>query len=504
MPSVSVETADLREVTADLLVVGVFKGGIEGPGAQQALDALGLDRFPVTPDFRGDIGQSLLLAAPGTSAGGVLLVGLGRMDEADPTRLRRAAGEAARAGSGAVRIATTLALLGASPPAVEAVAEGFLLGAPAGRPLARKADSEAAKTEEIIILVPSGTLAAARDAAAHAAITSRAAVAARELVNLPPDRKRPPDLARALAQLGGRACEVRVRDERELAAEGFGGLLGVGRGSSAPPRLVELTYTPPDPLGSVVLAGKGITFDTGGLNLKRGDSITAMKSDMAGAAAIAAVCGVLGDLDVRLRVTGLCPLAENMPGADAQRPDDVLVAHGGTSVEIRDTDAEGRLVLADALSYGASLGPDAMVDLATLTGSAVSAVGPYAGAIMSTDDDLREALCGAAAVAGEDLWPLPLWPALERFLDSPIADVNNTGDDHGAGSVMGGLFLRRFTRGLPWAHLDIAGPAFLAPELASGELPAGGTGFGVRTLLAWLERRMRPFDQEGTSHIARM
>lgn len=489
MPGVSVEAADLSEVSADLLVVGVFKGGIEGPGAQQALHALRLDRFPVTPEFRGDNRQTLLLAAPGTSAGGVLLVGLGRMDEADPARLRQAAGEAARAGRGAVRIVTTLALIGAGPEAVEAVAEGFLLGAPAGRRFARRSDPEVARTEEVVILVPSGTLEAARKAAAHATIASRAAIEARELVNLPPDRKRPPDLADAIARLGGASCDARIRDERELAADGFGGLLQVGRGSAAPPRLVELTYSPTDPLGSVVLAGKGITFDTGGLNLKRGDSITTMKSDMAGAAAVAAVCSVLDDLDVRLRVTGLCPLAENMPGGDAQRPDDILVAHGGTAVEVRDTDAEGRLVLADALEYGASLAPDALVDIATLTGAAVSAVGPYAGAIMGSDDDLVEALCGAAAVAGEDLWPLPLWPALDRFLDSPVADVNNTGDDHGAGSIMGGLFLRRFTRSVPWAHLDIAGPAFLAPELACGELPAGGTGFGVRTLLAWLERR---------------
>jgi leucyl aminopeptidase len=252
---------------------------------------------------------------------------------------------------------------------------------------------------------------------------------------------------------------------------------------------VELTYTPPDPLGSVVLIGKGITFDTGGLNLKRGSSITWMKSDMAGAAAVAAACSVLQDLDVRLRVTGLCALAENMPGGDAQRPDDVLVTYGGTSVEVRDTDAEGRLVLADALDLASTSEPDAIVDLATLTGAAVTALGPYAGAVMGNDQELVGALRGAASLVGEDLWPLPLWPALERFLDTPIADINNTGDEHGAGSIMGGLFLQRFTHGISWAHLDIAGPAFLPPELAWGHLPPGATGFGVRTLLAWLERR---------------
>ncbi len=487
--SVTVASADPREVAADLLVVGVFKGGIEGPGAQLVLEGLGLERFPVTPGFRGDIGQSLLLAAPGAAAAAVLLVGLGRMDESDPERLRRAAGEAARAGCGARRVVTTLAQVGAGPASVEAVAEGFCLGAPVSRRLATRPDPRASRISEVVILVPSAGLEAARRAVAHAVVTSRATLAARELVNLPPDRKRPPALAQAVAELAGTACEVRIRDESELAEEGFGGLLAVGRGSAAPPRLAQFTYSPADPLGSVVLAGKGITFDTGGINLKRGSSITAMKSDMAGAAAVAAACSVLADLDIRLAVTGLCPLAENMPGGDAQRPDDVLVAHGGTTVEVRDTDAEGRLVLADVLDLGASLEPDAMVDLATLTGAAVTAVGPYAGAVMGSDSDLVDALCGAAAVAGEDLWPLPLWPSLDRFLDTPVADVNNTGDEHGAGSIMGGLFLRRFTRGVPWAHLDIAGPAFLDPKLAHGYLPAGATGFGVRTVLAWLERR---------------
>jgi leucyl aminopeptidase len=490
VPSVIVETADPREVPADLLVVGVFKGGIEGPGAQQALDGLGLERFPVTPGFRGDIGQSLLLAAPGAAARAILLVGLGRMDAVDPERLRQAAGEAARAGRGARRVVTTLAQVSPSPAAVEAVAEGFLLGAPVGRPLASRPDRDASRTAEVVVLVPSSGSEAARRAVAHATTTSRATTAARDLVNLPPDRKRPPALAAALAELAGTSCEVRVRDGEELREGGFGGLLAVGRGSSAPPRLVELRYTPPDPLGAVVLVGKGITFDTGGLSLKRGlTALATMKSDMAGAAAVAATCAVLGELGVRLQVTGLCPLAENMPGGDAQRPDDVLTAHGGTTVEVRDTDAEGRLVLADALDLGASTQPDAMVDLATLTGAAIKAVGPFAGAVMGSDDDLVRALTDAAAVAGEDLWPLPLWAALERFLDSPVADLNNTADEHGAGAIMGGLFLRRFTRGVPWAHLDIAGPAFLDPELAHGYLPAGGTGFGVRTLLAWLERR---------------
>lgn len=490
MPTVLAQTDDPRQVEADLLVLPVFKGGIDGPGAQLVLEALGLDQFPVTPSFRGDIGQSLKLAAPGIAAHGVLLVGLGRMDEVDPERLRQAAGVAASQSRGLPRVATTLPQVDLGRAAVEGVAEGFLLGAQGNGRFQTAEDPAGKGPDEIIVLVPSGSVEEARSAAAHAAVTTRATLAVRDLVNLPPDRKRPPELARLLGDLAGPSCEVRIRDESELAAEGFGGLLAVGQGSSSPPRLVELRYQPEDPLGSVVLVGKGITFDTGGISLKRGlKSMATMKSDMAGAAAVAGVCSALGELGVRLTVTGLCPLAENMPSGDAQRPGDIYTAHGGRTVEVRDTDAEGRLVVADALDYGAGLEPEAMVDLATLTGSAVEALGPYAGAIMGSDPDLVTALLAAAGVAGEDLWQLPLWPSLDRFLDSDLADVNNTGDDAGAGSIAGALFLRRFTRDIPWAHLDIAGPAFLAPELAHGYLPSGGTGFGVRTLLAWLEPR---------------
>jgi len=490
---VTAEAADPREVRADLLVVPVFKGGIEGPGAALALAALGLEDLPITPQFRGDIGQHLLIAGPGDAGAGlacrgVLLVGLGRMDETEPPRLRRAAGVAAAAAAGVERVATTLAEVHSTSAAVEAVAEGFLLGA--YRDQRFKTDPEVVRLAEVVILVPSSRLAQARRAVRRADVYARATCAARDLVNLPPDRKRPPDLARKVADLAGACCDAEVVEEAALAEGGFGGLLAVGAGSTAPPRLVELRYRPANPLGHVVLVGKGITFDSGGLSLKREGGMDEMKSDMAGAAAVAAACSALDDIGVRLDVTGLLCLAENMPDGTAQRPGDVVTVHGGQTVEVLDTDAEGRLVLADGLDYGAALGPDAMVDLATLTGSAITAVGRYAAPLMGTDEDLVTSLRQAAEVAGEDVWPLPLWGSLEHLLDSPVADCNNTGDGAGGGAIIGGLFLRRFTADVPWAHLDIAGPAFLPRSLAGGHLPAGGTGFGVRTLLAWLERRV--------------
>ncbi len=478
---------DPLDVEVDVLVIPAFKGGIEGPGVQRVLAAAGLQDLPRTPEFRGDIGQTLLLSAGGTRARSLCLVGLGRMDATDGERLRQAAAVSAAAAAHATSLATTLPQVHASAAVTQAVAEGLLLGSYQDRRFTTR--GEASKLRSATLLVASSQLGPARAALTRARRYAAATYAARDLVNLPPDRKRPAELAERIRELNAEACAVEILDEHALAAGGYGGVLGVGRGSSAPPRLVRLRYRPDEPLAHVVLVGKGITFDSGGLSLKRGSHMEQMKSDMAGAAAIAGACSVLGELGVRLEVTALLPLAENMLGADAERPDDVLTMRDGQTVEVLDTDAEGRLVLADALAEGARAKPDAMVDLATLTGSAIGALGQYAAALMASDDELADALLAAAAVAGEALWRLPLWDELDPFLDSPIADVANVTDDPGGGAVTAGLFLRRFTGAVPWAHLDIAGPAFLSQELARDHRTVGGTGYGVRTLLTWLEQR---------------
>jgi leucyl aminopeptidase len=493
MLKMTAAAGDALKVQCDLLAVPVFKGGIEGPGAGQVLAALGLETFPVTPDFRGDIGQHLTIAAPGMAAGAILLVGLGRMDATSPERLRRAAAVAALAGRQARTVATTLAEVHPTRASVEAVAEGFALGAYTYGEHRSKPAEDASRLREVIILGPSSRLSEAKLALKTARVYAQATIAARDLVNTPPQAKSPAQLAAAISDLAGGCCEVIVHDEAALLDQGFGGILAVGRGSTNPPRLVELRYRPAKPLGHVALVGKGITFDSGGLSLKKPADMMEMKSDMAGAAAIAAACSALSDLGVRLEVTALLPLAENMPGADAQRPDDVITHHGGTTVEVVDTDAEGRLVLADALHAASELAPEAIVDLATLTGTAISALGRYAAVAMSNDAPLLDSVLAAAEVAGEELWELPLSADLEEFLRSPIADLRNVGDsprsDPGGYAIAAGLFLQHFVDDVPWVHLDIAGPAFLPAELGRHYLRPGGTGFGVRTLLAWLERR---------------
>ena len=328
----------------------------------------------------------------------------------------------------------------------------------------------------------------------------------RDLVNTPPGAKRPPVLAervRALAEDAG--LSVRIFDEDALSEGGFGGILGVGQGSSARPRLVELTYEPapangtqPEPAtttapapatttasGHVVLVGKGITFDTGGISLKPSASMNTMKSDMSGAAAVLGAMTTLAQLGVSAKVTGLLALAENMPGGDAIRVSDVLVQRGGTTVEVMNTDAEGRLVLADALAYGAESAPDLMIDLATLTGAQIVALGTQICGLMGTDDALIEELEQAASAAGERVWHLPLPQDYAEHLRSEVADLRNIGRPGQAGTLVAGLFLKEFTAGIPWAHLDIAGPAF--SEDGDGFYTAkGGTGFGVRTLVRFL------------------
>ena len=486
LPKARHTTDDPMTLEVDALVVPVFRGGIEGPGAAEVLEAVGLDEIPRDETFRGKVGETLSLASPGLPFRRVVLVGLGRMDELAPETLRRAAGAATRLLAGSARtVATTLPLANPAVASVRAVTEGALLGA--YRYLEYRSAPPPVTLEEVVLVIPSSLEDDAVEAVRRGTIHARAECIARDLVNTPPGDKGPQQLCDRAAELVGDRVEVEVWDTDRLEQEQCGGVLAVGRGSARPPRMLILRYRPEHPIARVALVGKGITFDTGGLSLKRSwEHMSEMKSDMGGAAAVIGAMSVLSELGIDVEVLGFCGVAENMPGEDAQRPSDVFRARNGKTVEVLNTDAEGRLVMADALSLAVEQAPEGIVDLATLTGAAIRAIGRRATAAFSNDDDLLRQIMTGAEAAGEAMWHMPLWDDLRENLESEVADIENLGRGDEAGATMAGLFLEHFVDDVPWVHLDIAGPAYNS-KAARHHLPVGGTGAGVRTLLRWLE-----------------
>ena len=307
---------------------------------------------------------------------------------------------------------------------------------------------------------------------------------ARDLVNTAPSDLVPATLADEAERVAAASgLQAEVLDEKALEENGYGGIVGVGQGSVNPPRLVRLEYAPAQADKTVVFVGKGITFDSGGLSLKPPKSMETMKSDMGGAAAIIGAMQAIAILAPAVRVIGYLSIAENMPSGSAQRPSDVLTIYGGKTVEVLNTDAEGRLVLADALARSAEDAPDVVVDVATLTGAQVVALGTRISAVMANDDALRDAVVAAADRAGEAMWPMPLPAELRKGLDSAVADLANVAPDRNGGMLVAGLFLREFVpAGVRWAHLDIAGPSFNDGQ-PHGYTPKGGTGAATRALV---------------------
>ncbi|MEI8084091.1 MAG: leucyl aminopeptidase family protein, partial [Actinomycetes bacterium] len=361
--------------------------------------------------------------------------------------------------------------------------EGLLL---ASYRFTRKSGHGAGKPLLVQLAVPS--VASAQPALDRALVTAGAVYLARDLGNRPSNEKNPAWLAVEAKRIGKESgLRVRVIDGAGLQRGGFGGLTSVGAGSANPPQLVVMDYRGRPGGQHVVLVGKGITFDSGGLCIKPTDGMPLMKTDMAGAAAVLGVMSALQDLDVSVSVTGILACAENMPGASAYRPGDVVRHFGGRTSEVVDTDAEGRLVLADALAYAsARLRPDVLVDIATLTGAATMALSRSVGALYTRDDQLAAALESAGTASNDRLWRMPLVGDYRDALESPIADICHVGrTDVGAGSITAALFLEEFVSGTRWVHLDIAGPG--RAEAPRAELARGATGFGVRVLLRWLE-----------------
>lgn len=504
MTALTLSTAGPATLRADALVVGVAKGP-KGPvvaAGAEAVDKAYDGKLAAVLDALGASGaegETTKLPAPdGLKVPVVLAVGLGALPDADESydeeALRRAAGAAARALHGTKKAAFALPLDDAS--AVTAVAEGALLGAYAftayqgGEKKASDGKNSGPKQPlaEIALLGAKPRDKEHKAAAERATIVATEINIARDLVNTPPNDLTPEAFAAvASAAAKENGIKVQVLDEKALIKGGYGGIMGVGKGSENPPRLVKLSYTHAKAEKTLAFVGKGITYDSGGISLKPAGHNETMKCDMAGAAAVFASVVAAAKLGLQVNVTGWLALAENMPSGSATKPGDVLRMYSGKTVEVLNTDAEGRLVLGDALTKASEENPDAIVDVATLTGAMVMALGDRTFGIMANDDAFRTSIHEIAEEVGEASWPMPLPEDLRKSMDSPTADIANMGVRMGGGLVAG-LFLQEFVgEGITWAHLDIAGPAF-HEGAPFGYTPKGGTGSAVRTLVRLAER----------------
>jgi leucyl aminopeptidase len=498
MTTLSSTKTSLPEVKADAIVIGIAKGdnGPELLAGNGDVDKAFKKRLPGVLAALGATGRvdevTRLATLGATTAPTLVAVGLGRGPArgatVEPERLRRAIGAAVRELAGTAKVATNLAADGGADN-VRAVAEGALFGGYAFSRYRTPASLERTKAPvaSVALVVPNPRDKTTKAALDRAAIIADSVALCRDLVNTPPGDLRPADFAQAAVD----ACrpvglDVEVLDDKALKKGGYGGILGVGAGSSNPPRLVRIEYRGDRGAPTIHLVGKGITFDSGGLSLKPAQAMEWMKSDMGGAAAIVGAMRAIAQLKPSVNVVGWLPTAENMPSGQAIRPSDVLTIRGGKTVEVMNTDAEGRLILADAIVRAGEEKPDYIVDVATLTGAQLVALGAHVYAVMGNDDAFRAQIVEAATAAGEQAWPMPLPPELRRSLDSEVADISNMGDRYG-GMLVAGLFLKDFVAdGVKWAHLDIAGPSFNQGD-AHGYTPKGGTGVPVRTLVELLE-----------------
>jgi leucyl aminopeptidase len=469
-----VARTELAGSSGDLLVLPVFEDRVWGPGAEGVVAELGdwLDAYLDGLDFSGKTGQTA--AVPGSDGfGQVLFVGLGK--EADAEVLRKAAGTAGRAAMRYEKVVTTLSQVDIDG-AAEAVAYAFVLGQyKYGKYLSKPKPSQT--SELVLVGADAGDIEHGKSVAAGVAM-------ARDLINEPAGGKKPEVLAEIATTMAGElGIDIKVYDEDEIEAERFGGLRAVSLGATNPPRMVVMNYRPDGATKTLTLVGKGIVFDSGGLSIKPAAGMETMKTDMSGAAVVYGTMRAVASLGIKVNLTGITPLTENMTGGAAQRPGDIFTARNGKTVEVLNTDAEGRLVLADGLALAVEDEPDLIVDIATLTGACMVALGKKVAGLLGTDDGAAQ-VEAAARRAGEQVWRLPMVEEYRSKLDSPIADLKNIGDRYG-GAITAALFLAEFTDERQWVHLDIAGPARADGD--DGYITKGGTGFAVSTLVALAE-----------------
>ena len=456
-------------------------GLLLGPGADEAGDVLGVDLLAALEAVRatGRTGETTTVPVSGEDVSLVLLVGVGDQTVTD---FRRAGAALARATEDRVSVITSLAAI-APDDGLAGVVIGAMLGSYSFH--WRSSGPQATPVSRIVLAGISD--GGADDELALALAHGGAGWRSRTLATVPANLKTPAWLAEQAVEVGGAAgLDVTVWDEEQLAQEGFGGVLAVGGGSANPPRLIRMDYAPPGAnrrTPTVVLVGKGITFDTGGLDIKPGESMLTMKRDMSGGAAVIAAMAALPDVGCPVRVIGLVPAAENSVSGTAMRPGDVVRHYGGRTSEVNNTDAEGRLVLADAMAYAvAELSPTVLVDVATLTGAMKVALGQWTGGYFANHDGVAAQLETAGETSGEKIWRMPLVADYEEKVGSKIADGDNAAG--GAGAITAALFLQHFAGEVPWGHVDFASAA--EAPVDRHEWTAGPSGFGPRLLLTWL------------------
>jgi leucyl aminopeptidase len=476
-----VEAQDAGNADADIVVVPVAEGGDPPPGADERVREL-ISSGEASPEF----GETTIVNTDGTR---LAVAGLGKLADADSIRtaVAGAARKTQRVGGTLAYLVNPLLQLDAAEQA-RAAADGLVLGTYDTRKWLSRDKGDRKPFERLVIIGGNGK---ATQAAERAARVAEWANRARDLSNAPPNELTPEELAQRASELAPDGVRVEALGREQIVELGMGAFAGVAQGAHNEPRLIVMRYEPTGAKTDITLGlvGKGITFDTGGISLKPSLSMENMKGDMSGGAAVVAGMCAIADLEVPLRVLAVVAATENMPSGHAYRPGDVLTAANGKTIEITNTDAEGRLVLADALWYAREQGATHVMDLATLTGAMSVALGDFYAGFFANDDAWADEILGAADVSGDHLWRFPLHPRYRRYVDSRYADMKNSSDLREAGAVLAAEFLKEFAGEGPWAHLDIAGPAFLDRSRGDYLSQAGGSGYGVR-LIAELASRL--------------
>lgn len=489
----------LSDIECDVIIVNLFEGVKTPGGATGAVDkALGgiISEYVVgKDDFKGKLGSTYIIPTYGKiPANKVLLIGLGKAEEFNLNTVREVASKAVKKATSVLKAKKIVSILhgagtaGLSPfDCAQMITEGTMLGAyNFSKYKSKDENSEEQKSEKIdsfeIVEIDSSKIDNINKGIQKGKTIACAVNFARDLINEPAVYATPSKLAEVAMSLSDIDCKI--LEEEQIEKMGMGAYLAVARGSSEPLKFIHMTYKPAGALKKrIAIIGKGVTFDSGGLNLKPGNSMLNMKDDMSGSAAVIAIMKALKDLKPNVEVHGIIAACENMISGNAYKPGDVLKAMNGKTIEVDNTDAEGRLTLADALAYAVDLKVDQIIDMATLTGACVVALGSMASGIMGNNQELIDSLIKAGDNGGERLWQLPMYKEYMDALKSDIADFKNSGGRE-AGASVAGVFLKEFVSDTPWAHIDIAGPAFLEKEIR--ELSKGGSGAGVRTLINYL------------------